>query len=268
MPWQRHDGDRDIAVLSHMTKKIILVIEDEEPLVETLRIKLEKEGFTVETAEDGEAGIKKAEAIKPGLILLDLMLPKVKGEDVLTYLKKHQELKNIPVIIISNSGQPVEIKALLASGADDYIIKADFTIDDILERVHNTLGKLEGRPDVLVAEDETFLRTVLAKKLRIMGFRVLTTLDGDITLKTILEMKPKVVLLDLLMPGLSGLEVLNALKDNPAYERNGTKVVILSNYSGKEREPVITEMTSGYFIKSNFDIDDIVLKVKELLSNL
>lgn len=248
-----------------MTKKTILVIEDEEPLVETLKLKLENEGFAVETAEDGEIGIQKAESVKPDLILLDLMLPKVKGEDVLQHVKKHPELKRTPVIIISNSGQPVEIKELLAQGADDYIIKVDFTIDDILERVHNTLSKLEGRPDVLVAEDETFLRTVLAKKLRLIGFRVITTFDGDITLKTILETKPKVVLLDLLMPGLSGLEVLNALKNDPSYGKAATKVLILSNYSGKEREPIIAEMTSGYFIKSNFDIDDIVGKVKELL---
>ncbi len=248
-----------------MDKKTILVIEDEAPLIETLKLKLEKEGFAVETAEDGEQGIKKAETVHPDIILLDLLLPKVKGEDVLSYVKKHAELKKIPVIIISNSGQPVEIRKLLEDGADDYIIKADFTIDDILERVHNTLEKQFGRPDVLVAEDETFLRTVLAKKLRLLGFRVLTTLDGDITLKMILEMKPKVVLLDLLMPGISGIEVLHALKNDPSHDRSKTKVVILSNYSGKEGEPVITEMTSGYFIKSNFDIDDIVAKVKELL---
>lgn len=248
-----------------MTKKTILVVEDEEPLIETLKLKLEKEGFAVVTAEDGEEGIKKAESAKPDIILLDLLLPKVKGEDVLAYLKKHAELKKIPVIIISNSGQPVEIKKLLENGADDYIIKADFTIDDILERVHNTLEKQSGRPDVLVAEDETFLRTVLAKKLRLLGFRVLTTLDGDITLKMILEMKPKVVLLDLLMPGISGIEVLHALKNNTSHDRSLTKVIILSNYSGKEDEPVIRKMTSGYFIKSNFDIDDIVAKIKELL---
>lgn len=248
-----------------MTKKTILVIEDEESLVETLKLKLEKEGFVVEAAEDGEIGMEKAATLKPDLILLDLLLPKVKGEDVLRYVKTHPDLKKIPVIIISNSGQPVEIKQLLANGADDYIIKADFTIDDILERIHNTLGKLEGRPDVLVAEDETFLRTVLAKKLRLVGLRVLTTLDGYITLKMILEMKPRVVLLDLLMPGLSGIEVLSTLSQDPSYDRGGTKVIILSNYSGKEREPVITAMTVGYFIKSNFDIDDIVAKVKELL---
>lgn len=248
-----------------MTKKTILVVEDEEPLIETLKLKLEKEGFAVVAAEDGEEGIKKAESAKPDIILLDLLLPKVRGEDVLSYLKKHAELKKIPVIIISNSGQPVEIKKLLENGADDYIIKADFTIDDILERVYNTLEKQSGRPDVLVAEDETFLRTVLAKKLRLLGFRVLTTLDGDITLKMILEMKPRVVLLDLLMPGISGIEVLHALKNDASYDRSITKVIILSNYSGKEDEPVIREMTSGYFIKSNFDIDDIVAKIKELL---
>ena len=169
-----------------MNKRTILIIEDEEQLILALKLKLEKDGFVVETADDGALGMAKAESIKPDIILLDLLLPKVKGEEILLYLKKHPDLKKIPVIIISNSGQPVEIKQLLANGADDYLVKADFTIDDILERIYNSLAKLEGRPDVLVAEDETFLRTVLAKKLRLIGFRVITTMDGDITLKTIL----------------------------------------------------------------------------------
>ena len=250
-----------------MNKRTILIIEDEEQLILALKLKLEKDGFVVETADDGALGMAKAESIKPDIILLDLLLPKVKGEEILLYLKKHPDLKKIPVIIISNSGQPVEIKQLLANGAYDYLVKADFTIDDILERIYNSLAKLEGRPDVLVAEDETFLRTVLAKKLRLIGFRVITTMDGDITLKTILQMKPKVVLLDLLMPGLSGIEVLSMLSRDSSYDRSGTRVIILSNYSGKEHEPIIKEMTVGYFIKSNFDIDDIVVKVKELLSN-
>ena len=67
------------------------------------------------------------------------------------------------------------------------------------------------------------------------------------------------------MPGLSGEEVLGALKKDTSFNVKGTSIIVLSNYSGKENEPIIKEMTQGYFIKSNFDIDEIVDKVKSFL---
>ena len=243
----------------------ILIIEDEQSLADTLKLKLSKEGFMVETVFDGKQGLERIKTLKPDLVLLDLLLPSMGGEEVLKKVKEDPEIKDIPVIVISNSGQPVEIKRLLENGVDDYIVKANFTIDDILERVYNTIEKRSGRPDVLIAEDEGFLRTVLAKKLRIDGLKVVTTLDGDNCLKTALEIKPKVLVLDLLMPGLSGEEVLVALKKTTSFNPKKTSIIVLSNYSGKENEPIIKEMTQGYFIKSNFDIDEIVDKVKSFL---
>lgn len=248
-----------------MEKHTILIIEDEKPLLETLTFKLNQEGFNIEAEMDGANALGKITATKPDLILLDLVLPNVSGEEILEKIKKDENLKQIPVIIISNSGQPVEIKKLLALGADDYIIKADFTIDDILERIYNILESRANRPDVLIAEDEPFLRAVLAKKLHLENLKVITALDGDSSLKDILKLKPKVVILDLLMPGLSGIEILEALKKNTAFDKNDSQILILSNYSGKEQEPLIKEMTQGYYIKANLDIDDIVKKVRELL---
>lgn len=248
-----------------MEKNTILIIEDEEPLLATLKLKLNKEGFVVEDVIDGAKALDKIKQTMPELILLDLILPNVSGEEILQQIKQDDNLKQIPVIIISNSGQPVEIKTLLASGADDYIIKADFTIDDILERIYNVLESRQGRPDVLIAEDEPFLRVVLAKKLRLKNIRVVTVLDGDAALKNILKLKPKVVVLDLLMPGLSGIEILDALKKNSDFDKKDSKILILSNYSGKEDELIIKEMTQGYYIKSDLGIDDVVEKIKELL---
>lgn len=248
-----------------MKQQTILIVEDEQSLVETLQLKLEREGFLIVTAANGEQAIEQVNAVKPDLILLDLLLPKITGEEVLRAIKQNAQLKDIPIIIISNSGQPVEIKRLLEDGADDYIIKANFTIDDILERVHNTIDKQSGRADVLIAEDESFLRTVLAKKLRLEGLKVLTTLDGDTTLKIIREVNPRLVLLDLLMPGLSGIEILEHLNTDKAFAGSHVKIVVLSNYSGKENDPIIKTMTSGYWIKSNLDINEIVDKVKEML---
>ncbi|HBH46209.1 MAG: hypothetical protein A2445_00610 [Candidatus Jacksonbacteria bacterium RIFOXYC2_FULL_44_29] len=248
----------------------ILIIEDEEPLLETLKLKLEKEGFKVDGAADGKQGLDKIYSGKPDLLLLDLVLPSMTGQDILRELQKTQDpqIKKMPVVVISNSGQPVEIKEVLALGADDYIIKANFTIDDVLERVYNALEKKSGQPDVLVAEDESFLRMVLAKKLRLDGLKVVTTIDGDNTLRTILEVKPKAIVLDLLMPGLSGLEVLETLSKDSAFHPDDHRILVLSNYSGKEGEPIIKKMTVGYLIKSNCDIDDIAKKVGSMVEEV
>jgi DNA-binding response OmpR family regulator len=259
-----------IIILWHLTYKFmpkitILIIEDEKPLLETLKFKLNKEGFKVEAVADGTMALEKVKQVKPDLVLLDLVLPNVPGQKILEKIKKNNDLKETPVIIISNSGQPVEIKQLLALGADDYIIKADFTIDDILERVYNTLEKKNGQPDVLIAEDETFLRMVLAKKLRLAGLRIISAVDGETSLKSVLEFKPKVLILDLLMPGMDGVEILHTLNKSSDFDPSQTKIIILSNYSGKENEPIIKKMTQGYYIKSNLDIDEVVGKIKGLL---
>src|SRR3989344_8141584 len=91
-------------------KKIkIALVEDEDVLSQVLENKLKKEGFEVFVAMDGEAGLEIIGAMRPDLILLDILMPKIDGFGVLTKLSKDPELSKIPVIIISNSGQPAEI---------------------------------------------------------------------------------------------------------------------------------------------------------------
>lgn len=243
----------------------ILIIEDEEDLLETLRLKLKKEGFVTEVVTDGQEGLERIKETKPDLLLLDVMLPTLSGKEVLKKIRSTPGIEKLPVVIISNSGQPVEIKELIEAGADDYIVKANFTIDDILERVYNVLEKYGGKPDIVIAEDEDFLRSVLAKKLRMEGYTVVTALDGTSALKTIRDVKPKLVILDLLMPGLSGIEILEKLKKDSEFNSERTKIVVLSNYSGQEESPLIKEMTMGYFIKSNYDIDEIISKIESFI---
>ena len=91
----------------------ILLIEDEQILREILVKKCISEGFLVEAAEDGEAGLAKAKEMNPSAIILDILLPKMNGLDVLRALKKDDTLKSIPVLVISNSGQPIEISEIM-----------------------------------------------------------------------------------------------------------------------------------------------------------
>jgi len=120
-------------------EKTILVVEDDKFLRELIVRKLTEEKFLILEAIDGEEGIKKIKEGKPDLILLDLILPGIDGFEVLSQIKKEQELSLIPVIILSNLGQKNDVEKGLKMGAVDYLIKAHFTPGEIIEKIKNNL---------------------------------------------------------------------------------------------------------------------------------
>lgn len=122
-------------------KKIhLLVVEDDEFLVKMYESGLTKEGFDVTTAGNGEEGLQKAGEIKPDLILLDLIMPKMDGFTCLEKLKEDNAIKRIPVVILSNLGQDSDIKRGMEMGAEGYLIKTDFTVKQVGEKVRKILG--------------------------------------------------------------------------------------------------------------------------------
>jgi DNA-binding response OmpR family regulator len=122
-------------------KKIhLLVVEDDEFLVKMYESGLTKEGFFVTTAGNGEDGLRVAGEIKPDLILLDLIMPKMDGFTCLEKLQEDNVTKRIPVIILSNLGQDSDIKRGLEMGAEDYLIKTDHTVKQVAEKVRKVLG--------------------------------------------------------------------------------------------------------------------------------
>jgi DNA-binding response OmpR family regulator len=125
-----------------MNKKKILIIEDDRSLQRIYKTKLQQEGYEVIRALDGPEGIEKLRSEKPDLILLDLVLPKIDGFEVLKNIRKNKETSGLPVIILSNLGQKEDIERGLNLGADDYLIKAMHPLTDILMRVRKHLQKI------------------------------------------------------------------------------------------------------------------------------
>lgn len=117
----------------------ILIVEDEEFLVRALKDNLELEGCVVDTAANGEEVIERLRKERPNIILLDLLMPKKDGFYVLEELNKNPEWKMIPVIVLSNLGGDAEIKRALELGADDYFVKSQHPIEEVIEKVKEYL---------------------------------------------------------------------------------------------------------------------------------
>jgi len=119
----------------------ILIIEDDKFLRELICRKINKEGYDIAEAIDGEEGIKKSAEVMPDLILLDLILPGIDGFGALEKIKENPKTMSIPVVILSNLGQKDEIEKGLKLGASDFLIKAHFTPEEIVEKIRLILAK-------------------------------------------------------------------------------------------------------------------------------
>lgn len=268
----------------------ILIIEDERVLADVLQAKLIKEGYEVAVSYDGEEGYQKVKEIQPDLILLDIVMPKMDGYEVLE--KLYEDKSKIPIIIISNSGQPVEIEKTKKLGAVDHLVKADFDPEEVIGKIRNFLGKektleelaapaeeedreptpsdgkkSEKGTKVLLVEDDKFLRSICGQKLEKEGFAVLEAIDGEVALQSIEKNRPDIVLLDVVLPTLDGFQVLKTVRENKDKAIAKTPVIILSNLGQDEDLKKAREYgANDFMVKANFTTQQIVDKIKETLA--
>lgn len=267
---------------SNVNKKILL-IEDEEALVEVLVAKLKKENYQVEVAYDGEQGYEKIKQWQPDLILLDIVMPKMDGYEVLE--KLNEDKNKTPVIIISNSGQYVELEKTQKLGAVDFLIKTQFDPAEVVAKVKNYLennsaskNKKEIKPKenekgekrlgvkVLIVEDDFFLREICAKKLIKEGFTVFEAIDGEQSLKEVEEIKPDIILLDIMLPAIDGFEVLSKIRSNKDQKIKKVPIIMLSNLGQEEDIKKAIELgADSYLVKAHFTTEEIANKIKKTL---
>src|SRR5690606_34938170 len=122
------------------TKKKILLVEDDEALAAVYRSRLELEGFEVKEVNNGELALSAAMEFRPDLILLDAMMPKISGFDVLDILRNTPEVGNVKVIMLTALSQPKNKERAEELGVDDYLVKSQVVIGDVVERVRHHLG--------------------------------------------------------------------------------------------------------------------------------
>ncbi len=250
-------------------KESILVVEDNDLLGDIIVTKLSGSGYKVALARNGPDALERIQQEHFDLVLLDIVLPLMSGYEILENMRKSPATANVAVIIISNSGQPIELERLRALGVKDYLIKADFTPEEVLSKIKAQFGEpvvMAWPPDfsILIVEDDPFLKDLLSRKL---GGQVTVyyATDGEEAVKTVTEKRPSLMLLDILLPGIDGFEVLRQTRLDTLNAK--MIIIVLSNFNQAFDIKRAEELgANDYLVKSNYTIDEIVTKLREHIS--
>lgn len=119
----------------------ILLVDDDPFILDMYVLKLKDSGFTVETAASGKEGLSKIKSFEPDLLLLDIVMPSMDGFDVLQELKKNPPVPLPKIVLLSNLGQKEDVERGLSLGADDYLVKANFTPAEVVQKIREVLSK-------------------------------------------------------------------------------------------------------------------------------
>lgn len=125
------------------TNKKVLIVEDDLPTVDALAFKLNQKGIPASTALNGEEAIARLKREHYDLVLLDILLPKKSGFDVIEEVRHNGQSKDAKIIMVTNLGQEENVKKAMALGANEYIVKANVSINDLAERVVKELESLK-----------------------------------------------------------------------------------------------------------------------------
>lgn len=238
---------------------LVLVVDDDPEMVRLLRGCLEDEGLSVLTASTAAEATSLAVDRRPDVILLDLLLPDQSGLELLKVLKSQASTQHIPVMVVSVMNDALKGLTL---GAAEYMVKP---VDRgaIVSSVRRLLEGTAGRPTVLVVDDERDTAELIRETLHSEGFRSLVAHDGREALELIARRRPNVVILDIMMPEMSGFEVLEALQR----DRNLSRIPVLVLTARGDEADAQRGLALGArrYLSKPFDVRDLIAEVRRHL---
>ncbi len=218
--------DRKIkAAIVDVSRPLVLVVEDDPASAELITRQIERAGFRTENARNGLEALAMAKEHKPVAITLDIMLPGVDGWEVLGRLKRDDMTRDIPVIVVSVVDNPELGTAL---GALDYFVKP-VDAKELVKRLNSVTSKPKSNGQqarILIVDDEAANRDWLMHVLKPAGFKVIFATGGQEAIRLARSGKPDLVVLDLLMPEVSGFDVVEALSKHKATK--GIPIIVLT----------------------------------------
>ncbi|WP_119460029.1 response regulator [Rhodospirillaceae bacterium SYSU D60014] len=202
-------------------RNTVLVIDDDATVRHLMQRFLVKEGFDVLTAKDGEEGLRLARAVNPTIITLDVLMPGMDGWRVIQEIKSDPQLAGIPVVMVTIVDERNKGYAL---GAAEYLVKPidRVRLRELLRRYRDTADGQQ----VLIVEDDHPTRALLRRTIKAEGWRVMEAENGRAALARLSEVRPDLILLDLVMPEMDGFQFLVELRKDP--DLRGIPVVVIT----------------------------------------
>ncbi len=265
LPWKREKSIQEEVEetksnqeqLQH--KNVVLVIDDDPSVRELMKRFLEKEGFAVVAASSGKDGLRLALEIKPDIITLDVMMPSMDGWAVLSEIKSSEELADIPVIMITMTDD----KNLgFSLGAAEFLTKP---VDrDRLASILEKYVSHKATDPVLVVEDDQSTREMITKLLEKEGWPVVSAENGKIALEKLAEVKPQLILLDLMMPEMDGFEFVQEFRKNQALREIPIVVVTAKDLTNEDHEK-LNGRVEKVIQKGSYSRESLLQEVRELI---
>lgn len=255
------------AVRATDNRHTILVADDDDLVRELLVSEFIRANCHIMQASDGAVVLDiiksctlHADAEKPDLILLDVNMPTVNGFEVLKKLKSTAATQNIPVIMLTRRDEDDSIINAISFGAVDYVTKP-FEMPDLIARITEQLASRKNK--VLVADDDELIRELLSHRFHRIGTSVITAKSGREALQRIQAERPDAVVLDIMMPGMSGINVLKQMKEDETLR----KIPVILLTAKTQQENILLGLESGAhdYITKPFDTDEVVARVNGII---
>lgn len=248
--------DDSLAETNGAGLPLVLVVEDDQRAANLLTLYLRRGGYRAQVATDGDQALEQARDLQPDAITLDIILPSLDGWEVLRALKQDETTRDIPVIIASVAD---DRELGFALGATDYFVKP-VEREALLARLDRFAFARRSRyheVSVLVVDDEPASADLVAGMLEPVGFNVLKASDGETGIELAAAQQPELILLDLMMPGVSGFDVVDALRADPATEHIPIIVVTAKDLTRADKERLNGRVTA-LLQKGTFAAVDLV----------
>ena len=260
--------------------KTIVFVEDNPVVLKAYQNRLQQKGFRVKTATDGLEAMKLLSLMVPDLVILDLLLPKFNGAEVLKFIQSQPRLKLVPVFILSTSSILGAEEEPVLQRADKRLLKRTFTPAVMAQAVQklfanqNTSASSDEQPKgsqpekpktIVFIEDNPVILTAYRHRLQAIGFDVKTAQDGLEAMKLLSRIVPDLIVLDLLLPKFNGVEVLKYVQSNPCLA--AVPVIVLSTNSIIDAsEEYVLESADRRLLKSSSTPAVVIKVIYELLS--
>ncbi len=265
-----------------MKEKILIAISD-VTLADTTDNELGKLEYKTLVLRDGTKVIENLKSFSPDLLIIDISLSDKNGYDILTEKSFDRFITKIPVIIVSNSGLPIEMKKIPSTPTiKEIVIKPHIEPTEIVERVNKVFGRQSQKVDdnqnkennvpigaqrkILWVEDDKLLSVILSKKLLKAGFILNKASNSEEAFAYLEKEIPDIVVLDILLPGMTGIDILEKMRSMEKLRK--LPVVILSNMNTQNYIDKAKFLGAKRFIvKAAASLEEIIREVKEVLDN-